>query len=197
MNVLSPRISIGLFTIWYFILAGSCNAQQKVDIQGFYPGMDMSLLGQTLPPPLRSTCIVSQIDDQRFSCGSDTTHQSFEFYSASALSPPVVWRVTYRFQAATDDNALISNISSTYKKERMTNYVGQRELEVILTDRWFSNGVVVWRLTDRILLALTRRESVPGGTATYLLTVWDSQLDQQNKIAIEDLNKKNAPVPKF
>jgi hypothetical protein len=130
-------------------------------------------------------------------CGSEDGQQQFEFHLALALSPPVIWRVTYYFRAATNNN-LISYISSTYKTERITNFSGlDSEMEVVRNDRWFSNGAVVWRLTDRILLALTRRESVPGGLTSYLLTAWDSEIDKQDRAAFEQIKNNSVPVPKF
>jgi hypothetical protein len=96
--------------------------QQKVDIQGFYPGMALNLIAQLLPESLRPKCQISRNDKQVLLCiiddlGGLPPFRGFVFSLAMALSPPVIWNVSYSFLTTTDRDAVISQISSTYKKE--------------------------------------------------------------------------------
>jgi hypothetical protein len=180
------------------------SAQQKVDIKGFYPGMDIRLIAQTVPSDFHCFDIRCNTPDDR---------QQFTFAVAEALSPPVLWGVSYRFAAAADDNAVISQISSAYKKEALDNV---KEPQIDFSDvnpdgrgdpivpqiNNLPGRIAVWRLTDSIYLILIHgglSMSFQGGPQLpqWGLVVFDFRLKQQNLIAEKARIKTLLPTPKF
>jgi hypothetical protein len=196
-----PSIIITLL----FAVTSVCSAEQKIDIKGFYPGMDVRLI----KPPIGFRCDFTFPRSQilyQIGCSNQAgdSHERFEIKITDVLDPAVVWRVTYLFQAQTDFDTLVDQISTTYNSPATgVRTIRDDEITEILRDMWFRNGFIVWNLVDKVYLALTKwQDNVPLpephsnlNAPMWILTVWDNNLVEKNEVARQTASKQLAPSP--
>jgi hypothetical protein len=192
----------------------SCLAQQKTDIQGFYPGMTLSA-SQANELEHKLKCL-GDIRDYRpdvilniytgtmgvrtcrgTSNPPDELNLVFSLLIKEADVPLLV-RIKYQFYTAFSPKELVSSISRSYSSpgfESLNNddarAKGFLELDFM--------PIVGWQLTNDIFLALgpLSRSVYSLGVRPWLLAVWDAELLSRHRQMMKTKERELHPLPKL
>ena len=125
-----------LCTLW-IASTNVCLAEQKIDIQGYFPGMTVDQFNQAnkakqakQADPNQRVCLLDNPFDRPPSpltlelfCPSEEhgldMSTGFTFSETLWLQPNVVWRIIYKSQSAYNLHQMASSISTTYNVEPM------------------------------------------------------------------------------
>jgi hypothetical protein len=158
----------------------SGSAEQKIDIQGFHPGMTKEMLNeQVAKTTLKCGWPIQQ------ACGQPplTSEKDFFFFYVSKLDR--VYLVDYHFPWAASVDKLTASISTAYNKSPRSR--------------------LVWKLTDDVYMTLSPASFWPDGSgrvadeiaAPFSLRITDQRIEKEDQKQYEDGIREFLPKPKF
>ena len=189
-------------------LSRSSYAQQKIDIQGFYPGMTWTASQQKesernlkcAPDPYLTAIPqtdVGTMGSKRCAGPSDEFRFVFTLLIKGQDDTPLLWKIIYKFYTAASPDELVSSISGSYSSK--PSQLTEDDVQTIrgMVDLGF-RAVRAWKLTDETFLALSLVNlTYYPGVQPWTLALWRRDLLLKHRDIIATKRREMYPLPKL